>query len=1631
MKKRSRLVLLVVLATFCMAFLLAGCHPFNYELYFRVDGNVYATIITSGDEVISIPDDPVKDGYTFDGWYWDNNVWEKPFTVNSLLDAPISRNMSVYAKFTVLHDHEPAQNWSYDAETHWKDCSCGEQLEVGAHVWSQWSVEKPATEEETGLEVRTCTVCGQREQHPLSQLPHTHSYTNENPKEQYLKTPADCYGGAVYYKSCSCGDKGTETFTCGDPVHQYIDTVYQPTCDSDGYTYHECGICGDNYSDNHVDRLEHVAEYHGMKSPTCLESGNSEYWSCSLCHNLFSNRECTESLSEIPTIEATGHSYDSDWDHDKNYHWKNATCEHSEEKGFMALHDYDETYTCRTCGYEDTGVHGTDVLPTTLHKEGETLSLIVANAVTIYSLRNEFTVADGAVILLSSNVECTQPIASMTVSLNEGDNVFYLLVTKGDDFCLYTITIRRRPMYTVSFDTDSGKTVPEQRVEEGLLAEEPSAEKTGYHFEGWDYNFSTPVTGDVTVKANWSPNQNTKYTVKYYLENLEDNEFTLRESVICYGETDSTVKAEIRTYDHFTVREDNVEGTVAPDGTAVLKVYYKRDVYTVTFEGGGGTRTGGGEESQQVKYLGSATPPVYTYRGYNFIGFNGSCTNISASVTLTAQWSEIAKQNYDMSNVRFTDIAVTYDGQEHSIYITFTQGGLPEGVSVRYENNGQTDVGEYLVTAIFTGNAETHNPIPVITAKLTIRKAKINMSNVIFESQTVIYDGELHSLTVQNLPKELNEEDITYYYNGQEGTGVSEPGEYTVIVAFREFHNYENIENLRATLKIDRVTYEEKYEQYSVLGKTIDLIHADSITSTVAGGKSVFSDALMGINIYRQDLGKQEGVSSSSSDISEVMEKFSASIDAKVSFGSRKNKNGSFLTNMLPSLSVSGSGSYQKVKKSKTNTYSYMYNYLMDGYRVDIDGYRDPSKFTRIISEELISDAEKIRKGALSPDRFIQMWGTHVIMSAIYGEKVDVTYTAISNDFKNSKEWKEKLEVEFEKRFLKTGLDISASESVSSLKTESTSSQIQKLQINVTSKNVLAATSLDQFVSAYPKWQEGDHSQYSVFTDVPDESLYCIWYLLGDEYRDVIDILDDYMYSQYSELYDSRLSAIYSFMLADDFEFDRDAQTLSLNLQSYQESGNSSNFEATNFNSSTGVLSVYPAINGTSVKKIILNGSYHLDNSSGQQITKLIDKFSLEFKNGSWGDTLEIVLNNVGFAAGNNLSAFDFSEISNDFNVTLTVNGTNEICAGSGESAGNAMKGERINLCIVSFDPTDKITLTGGNGNDGSSYSESGSAGGAAILINNLTLNIKGTLIATGGKGGNGQSGVSYNVNSYNKNSQNNGGAGGSGGSGGAAVKADSFSIESALAVTLTGGVGGNGNNGGNGEGSNLPGNATAGHGGIGGAGGNGGSAVELRSFIWNNCGLTLTLIAGAGGNGGVGGNGGNPYGGNNRDNAGNGGQGGNGGNSGYCINAEQNITSTARDCVVMICSNGGNGGAGGNGGNGKKFGTDNSNNGSGGNGGRGGDSFIVKHCPAYADAKITYACGGNGGNGGDYGSGGNKDTGASGVDGIGGSIVANDTVIATGIEHKSLPNIVDSNYFQALMEYLQNQKLGTAGGSM
>ena len=71
------------------------------------------------------------------------------------------------------------------------------------------------------------------------------------------------------------------------------------------------------------------------------------------------------------------------------------------------------------------------------------------------------------------------------------------------------ITANVATVWIVTFDTDGGSEIASRSVEQGNAVEEPEAPvKTGYRFSGWQWNgspydFSAPVTQDMTLTALW------------------------------------------------------------------------------------------------------------------------------------------------------------------------------------------------------------------------------------------------------------------------------------------------------------------------------------------------------------------------------------------------------------------------------------------------------------------------------------------------------------------------------------------------------------------------------------------------------------------------------------------------------------------------------------------------------------------------------------------------------------------------------------------------------------------------------------------------------------------------------------------------------------------------------------------------------------------------------------------------------------------------------------------------------------------------------------------------------------------------------------------------------------------------
>ena len=87
--------------------------PTEYTITFYADGSVGDTLETAGNEILTLPDAPKKDNYTFEGWFFDNSTWQNRLTANTYADKPLTEDVSVYAYYKKIEEPEPEPPQEY------------------------------------------------------------------------------------------------------------------------------------------------------------------------------------------------------------------------------------------------------------------------------------------------------------------------------------------------------------------------------------------------------------------------------------------------------------------------------------------------------------------------------------------------------------------------------------------------------------------------------------------------------------------------------------------------------------------------------------------------------------------------------------------------------------------------------------------------------------------------------------------------------------------------------------------------------------------------------------------------------------------------------------------------------------------------------------------------------------------------------------------------------------------------------------------------------------------------------------------------------------------------------------------------------------------------------------------------------------------------------------------------------------------------------------------------------------------------------------------------------------------------------------------------------------------------------
>ena len=138
----------------------------------------------------------------------------------------------------------------------------------------------------------------------------------------------------------------------------------------------------------------------------------------------------------------------------------------------------------------------------------------------------------------------------------------------------------------------------------------------------------------ITLNAIWTPNTDTKYTIRHLRETVDGNydpENAQLAEIVCddttKGTTDTVTNVAgndslLKTYDGWTVQKSMInEKTIAGDGSTVIDVFYTRNQYTVNFDLNYTNAPAVSSQTIQHEYTFDEPSPEPVRTGYTFGGW--------------------------------------------------------------------------------------------------------------------------------------------------------------------------------------------------------------------------------------------------------------------------------------------------------------------------------------------------------------------------------------------------------------------------------------------------------------------------------------------------------------------------------------------------------------------------------------------------------------------------------------------------------------------------------------------------------------------------------------------------------------------------------------------------------------------------------------------------------------------------------------------------------------------------------------------------------------------------------------------------------------------------------------------------
>lgn len=248
----------------------------------------------------------------------------------------------------------------------------------------------------------------------------------------------------------------------------------------------------------------------------------------------------------------------------------------------------------------------------------------------------------------------TQLTASTVVS---GDITYYAQFTVNSYTLTYALGEGKVSTAGSPIPAKNKTGTQSQSVAYGTAITAPAVTRTGYTFSSWDAIVAATMPAqDVTYTPIWTPNVNTKYTVKHYLQNV-DGTYPADpvETQSLTGTTATSVTPAVKSYEGF-VSPATQTVTIAANGSTVVTYQYARRHYTFMLDA---ATNGGTSDLPSIEVIHGATigaVPPDAQKGCN--DFTGWYTKPVGGDKITSSFVI----EYDMKTLyaQFSDDVRTY-----------------------------------------------------------------------------------------------------------------------------------------------------------------------------------------------------------------------------------------------------------------------------------------------------------------------------------------------------------------------------------------------------------------------------------------------------------------------------------------------------------------------------------------------------------------------------------------------------------------------------------------------------------------------------------------------------------------------------------------------------------------------------------------------------------------------------------------------------------------------------------------------------------------------------------------------------------------------------------------------------------